>query len=416
MPSQRGRLRVFDGVGKELFSESLPEEGLFEVGLNADEAWCWPGAWFARGMAGAVWLPVDAPARTVYRVELSRVELTSRATTGFVFPDAVADCAPSPTTGRALVSCWDGRVYLLEESGEVVAKLDVGGPARLAWSKDGAFAIAGTAEGRLLRVEQNGKLSWSTSIPAKGVPELKQPPTEVTAGLPIFQGGRFPGEHAYVGDIWIIRNGSRGVIVDSGGTSGFSITQARLRALGIEEVTHVLHTHTHGDHCGGAYLWRVAGAQMVAAKPAAFTLTWLMPMLTDYGIYPPRPLDMPLPLTRVGDETDFEVSGLKFHALFVPGHSFDLTIYMIELAGKRIAFTGDLGFENQDILHRCWGAADHAQAVTKVVREKLLPWRPDVVFTGHGVRTNGTEFIQMLVRHTEESLAQAAAPRKSRSE
>jgi glyoxylase-like metal-dependent hydrolase (beta-lactamase superfamily II) len=129
-------------------------------------------------------------------------------------------------------------------------------------------------------------------------------------------------------------------------------------------------------------------------------------MLTDYGSYPPRPLDLALPLTQAGDETDFEVSGLKFRALFVPGHSFDLTVYKIELGGKRIAFTGDLGFENQDILHRCWGDAAKARALVPVIRDKLLAWRPDIVFTGHGVRTNGTEFIASLLRHTKESLGQ----------
>ena len=161
-------------------------------------------------------------------------------------------------------------------------------------------------------------------------------------------------------------------------------------------------------------MWRAMGARIVAPKPAAFALTWVMPMLTDYGIYPPRPVDMPLPLVRVGDETDFEVSGLRFHALFVPGHSFDLTIYTTELNGKRIAFTGDLGFENQDILHRCWGDAPKAREVARVVRNKLLPWRPDVVFTGHGVRTNGTEFLAQLVRQTEQSLG-LPAPAEAKS-
>src|SRR4029434_6348164 len=54
LPKQRGRLRVFDGSGKELFSESLPESGLFEVGFSggANAVWCWPASWFARGMAG----------------------------------------------------------------------------------------------------------------------------------------------------------------------------------------------------------------------------------------------------------------------------------------------------------------------------------------------------------------------------
>ena len=96
-----------------------------------------------------------------------------------------------------MVSCWDGAIYFVEDAGKVAAKLDAGSPARLAWSKDGEFAVAGTADGRLLRVEQNGKLAWSHVVPVTELPPLTQPPTEVVAGLPIFQGGRIPrGEHA----------------------------------------------------------------------------------------------------------------------------------------------------------------------------------------------------------------------------
>ena len=222
---------------------------MFEVCFTggADEILCWPSSWFARGMAGTVWLPTDAPARTFYRVAIN-----ARKATALIFPDSVADCAPSTTAERTLVSCWDGQGYLLKGT-ELVAKLDFGGPARLAWSNDGAFAVAGTHDGRLIRVEQNGDVGWSKVIPAKDPPALTQAPTEVVPGLPIFQGGRIPrGEHAYVGDIWIIRTGRNAVLVDCGGTSGFATTQARLRALNVDQVTHVLHTHTHGDHCGGA--------------------------------------------------------------------------------------------------------------------------------------------------------------------
>ncbi len=179
-----------------------------------------------------------------------------------------------------------------------------------------------------------------------------------------------------------------------------------MKALEIDRVTHVLQTHSHGDHCGGAYLWRAGGAKIVAPKSAALAMTWLMPMLTDYGIYPPRPVDLPLPLAQVGDETDFEVAGQKFHALFLPGHSFDLTVYTTTLAGKRIAFTGDLGFEtNIDIVHRCWGDAEKARPIVQALREKLLPWKPDVVFTGHGVRKFGTPWLEDLIQRTEATLA-----------
>ena len=428
VPMQRGRLRVFDGNGKELLREWLPEAGLFEVGFggDADAVWCWPASWFARGMAGEPWLPVQAGARTVYRVDIA-----TRTAAAFGFADAIADCAPSPADGRALVSAWSGETTLLAADGKSAGKWELNSPARLAWSGDGSFAIAGTASGELARLERDGKLSWKQSLPITELPgapsaragDLQSPPrspalpkdgdykspapAEVVAGLPVHQGGRVSGgEHAYVGDIWLIKLGREAVVVDAGGTSAFALSQARVKALGIERVTHVLHTHSHGDHCGGAYLWRAAGAKIVGPKSAALTLTWLMPMLTDYGIFPPRPLDVPLPLTRAGDETEFTISGQKFRALFVPGHSFDLTVYMTELGGRRVAFTGDLGFEREsDIVHRCWGDAEKARPVIKAIREKLLAWKPDVVFTGHGVRPNGTEWVADLLRRSEESLA-----------
>jgi glyoxylase-like metal-dependent hydrolase (beta-lactamase superfamily II) len=358
-------------------------------------------------MAGEAWLPVDNVANTIYRIQPN-----SAAAQALVLPDAVADCATTTAHGRMLVSCWDGWLYLLASDGRLEAKQNIGNPARIIWSNDGTFAIVGTTDGRLIRINQNGELVWTRPIPETEIAPLPKPPAEVVPGLPVFQGGRIPGgEHAYVGDIWMIKTGAEAVFVDAGGTSGFSHTQARLRALDIGQVTHVLQTHTHGDHCGGAYLWRVAGAKIVAPKSASFSQTWLMPMLTDYGIYPPRPVDIPLPLTRAGDEADFEVSGLKFHALFVPGHSFDLTIYTAVLGGRRVAFTGDLGFENQDILHRCWGDVEKARDVARVVRSKLLAWRPEVVFTGHGVRTNGLEFLTSLVEKTEASLQEPGSTR-----
>jgi len=403
IPNQSGRLRVFDGQGKELLRAKMPAMGLFELGFgpNSEEVLCWPSSWMARGMAGEPWLPVQAKARTLYRIHLGTHDAEA-----LEFPDAIADCAIHPQDGRALVSCWNSNLYCETSQGAAPVKISLGAPAHVAWSADGAYAVAGTSKGELFRVEKDGKLGWKKEIPVAAPPIPATPPEEVVPGVPVYQGGRVPqGEHAYVGDIWVLKLGHDGVVIDSGGTSGFATSQARVKALGIEKVTHVLHTHSHGDHCGSAYLWRCAGAKIVAPRSGSLTQTWLMPMLSDYGIFPPRPIDVPLPLNRVGDETDFTVSGQKFHAIFVPGHSFDLTIYMTELNGKRIAFTGDLGFEtNLTITHRCWGDAEKARPVVKAVREKLLPWKPDVVFTGHGVRRLGTVWLEDLVRRSEEEL------------
>jgi glyoxylase-like metal-dependent hydrolase (beta-lactamase superfamily II) len=410
VPAQRGRLRVFDGAGKELFREWLPDAGLFEAGFgdNPDEIWCWPAAWFARGMAGSAWLPVDANRRTVYRVGVS-----SRTASGLTFPDAIADCALNPADGRALVSCWDGRTYLIGTNDKLAGTSEVGYPARLAWSRNGSFAIAGTEDGRVRRFEGDGTISWDHALTVAKSPTVDAPLAEVVPGVPVFNIGRVGPEHAYVGDIWLIKSGTSGILVDAAGTSSLARSLARAKAAGVEKITHVIQTHSHGDHAGGTYLWRAMGAKIVAPKSAALATTWLMPMLTDYGIFPPRPLDLPLPLAGTGDETDFEVSGIKFRALLVPGHSFDLAVYTTELGGRRVAFTGDLGFQQpSDILHRAWGDVAKARAVVKVIKEKLLPWSPEVVFTGHDSHPNGLEFITDLVRRSEDSITKATGTEK----
>jgi glyoxylase-like metal-dependent hydrolase (beta-lactamase superfamily II) len=291
--------------------------------------------------------------------------------------------------------------------------MEVGYPARLVWSGNGDFAIAGTEDGRARRLDGNGSIAWERALDVTNSPVFNAPLARVVPGVPVFNVGRVGSEHAYVGDIWLIKSGTNGILVDAAGTSSLPRSLARVKAAGVERVTHLLQTHSHGDHAGGAYLWRSMGARIVAAQSAALATTWLMPMLTDYGMFPPRPLDQPLPIARTGEETEFEIWGIKFRALLVPGHSFDLTVYMTELDGRRVAFTGDLGFhEPSDILHRCWGDVAKARAVTKVIKEKLAPWKPDVVFTGHDARPNGTEFVTDLVRRSEESLAKAAAAEK----
>jgi hypothetical protein len=40
----------------------------------------------------------------------------------------------------------------------------------------------------------------------------------------------------------------------------------------------------------------------------------------------------------------------------------------------------------------------------RVVRDQVLPLRPDHVFTGHGPRPKGTEFLRDLLERSEKSV------------
>jgi glyoxylase-like metal-dependent hydrolase (beta-lactamase superfamily II) len=404
-PRQRGWLRVFGPAGREVARAELPADGLFEVSLNrqGDTAWCVPLSWFARGLAGRPWLPADPKADTVFVYDLRRKAWAA----AWRFPDAVSDLAVHPDGANALVSCWDGNAYLLGPGGTVQAQVQVGGPARLRWSADGRLAAAGTDDGVVWGLDARGQVRWKAALPVTAVPPPKEPPRPVFAGVPIYSVGRVGTEHAYVGDIWLIKTKQGGILVDTGGTSAIPYTWQRLEAAGVapKEVRYVLLTHSHGDHAGATYLWRTLGARVVAPATAAFTVTWLMPTWSDYSIWVPAPIDVPLPLKRAGDEKEVTLCGLRIKAIFVPGHSFDSVLYALELDGKRILFTGDLGFEGgSHILHRCWGDADKALAVSRVVRNQALPFRPDHVLTGHGPRPEGTAFLEDLLKRTRAAL------------
>jgi glyoxylase-like metal-dependent hydrolase (beta-lactamase superfamily II) len=411
VPKQRGWLRVVNSVGEDLVRTPLPEEGLFDLKFSGDLVWCYPMSWFARGMAGCAWRPADDGARNVHGFDAANKEWKFTWT----FADAVSDLAPQPGSTSVLVSCWDGKLYLVDAAGKPTSTLAVNRPARLHWSKDGRYAVAGTHDGALVCLGADGKQRWLTKLPEAELPPLKQPIKPVFDDVPIYQVGRVGPEHAYVGDTWLIKTKSGGLLVDTGGTSGIPYTLQRIESAGVnpKDIQFLLHSHSHGDHCGAGYLWRARGLKVVAPESADFTLAWLMPMLTDYGVWVPRPVDRPLPLKRAGDETDITLGDMKVRAIFVPGHSFDSVIYALELNGKRIVFTGDIGFDNQqEILHRCWGDIAKAKAVTEVVRTKVLPFKPDFVFRGHSAMRDGTGFLEDLVKRSQEAISKAEAEKK----
>jgi glyoxylase-like metal-dependent hydrolase (beta-lactamase superfamily II) len=251
-------------------------------------------------------------------------------------------------------------------------------------------------------------------LPERPAPPLAEPLKPVFDGLPVYRVGRVGPEHAYVGDIWLVKAPQGGILVDSGGTSGLSLSLERIRAAGLDprEIHYLLLSHTHGDHIGGAYLWRSRGAKVVAPAPAAFTATWMIPTLNHYGIWVPCAIDQPLPLRRPGDTTHFNLDGLDVQAIFAPGHSFDTVVYALTLAGRRVVFTGDIGFHlNNDILNRCWGDAPKARTVMNVLREQILPLKPEFVFTGHDEHSNGVAYWEGILRVTEDAMRKAESRR-----
>jgi hypothetical protein len=85
-----------------------------------------------------------------------------------------------------------------------------------------------------------------------------------------------------------------------------------------------------------------------------------------------------------------------------------------QLAVTTMGFRHDRNFwlhGNNDILNRCWGDVPKARAVMRILREQVLPLKPEIVFTGHDEHSNGVEYWEGILRRSEDALRDAGTRR-----
>src|SRR5579862_2061992 len=257
VPRQRGRMRIASADGVDNLVVDFPREGLFEVVQDPKgrTVWAVPMSWLARGAAGAAWLPTD-PDGEVDEYDPILRSWRPRWQVGA----PLADFAIAPDGSRACISDWHGLVHIAERDGSVHQAVGLGAPSRVRWSKSGDTVVVGTQSGEVLKLDAAGKILWRRILPTKD-PPAEAPLKPVYEGIPVYSVGRTGKEHAYVGDTWFVKNASGGFLVDAGGASAIPSTIARIRAAGgdVDRIGELLHTHSHGDHAGAAYLWQARG-------------------------------------------------------------------------------------------------------------------------------------------------------------
>ena len=170
------------------------------------------------------------------------------------------------------------------------------------------------------------------------------------------------------------RASTEAVVVDPSGAA----TELRLElARAGARCAAILVTHADVDHVAGvADLAEGTGAPVYAPDPA------LMPEIRAQGggfFPPPRPYDV---ATTVADGATFDVAGISFETIAVPGHSPDHVAYYADGA----LFSGDLVMENS--VGRVDFPGGDWETLLDSVRKLLDRFPPEtIVYPGHGAPT-----------------------------
>ncbi len=161
--------------------------------------------------------------------------------------------------------------------------------------------------------------------------------------------------------IYLVDGGTELALIDVGAGMGAADVIANVRKAGFDpdRVSHILCTHAHGDHAGGAARMRelLPNASLVMSRDVSDLIRrgdehgTSLDVAKSAGIYPadyrlePCPVDGDL---VEGDE--LAIGDLLLECIETPGHAAGHLSFMLDQAGGRSLFSGDVVFHGGTIL------------------------------------------------------------------
>lgn len=192
--------------------------------------------------------------------------------------------------------------------------------------------------------------------------------------------------------VYLVDGGSEAALIDAGvGLASNQILANCREAIGnVKKIKHVLITHTHGDHCGGAIDWKKKlGAKIYVARSLAWQLregnedAMHLTHARKAGGYPKdyrmRACSVDVELND-GDE--IKVGRYKLKALATSGQCRGHISFYGNIAGKQTLFAGDTVCFGGKILlinTRDCDLHDYKETIYKLAKLKV-----DVFLPSHG--------------------------------
>jgi hydroxyacylglutathione hydrolase len=207
--------------------------------------------------------------------------------------------------------------------------------------------------------------------------------------------------------VYLIDGGGEYALIDSGAGRDVGHILARVAADGLDpgRIRHVLLTHAHADHAGGAAALRDRLGVTVAASAEAAAMVRTgeeqaisLDVARRAGAYPEDYRFTACEVDRELAEGDrYQVGDLDLEVIATPGHSSDQIAFVLRQGRTVSVFSGDTLFEGGRILLQdIWNCS--VQDACRSV-EKLHALKMDGFYPGHRSFS-----VQRGLKHAEAAM------------
>ena len=192
--------------------------------------------------------------------------------------------------------------------------------------------------------------------------------------------------------VYLIDCGDTAVLIDSGVGIEPDRIAAEIRAAGFapEQISHLLLTHGHADHSGGAaYFQRTTGCTIVASPEVAGflergdTAAIGLDLAKEAGVYPrDYQWQACTPVQSMTDGQVLHVGPHGFTALATPGHATGHLCFLLPDPQGAVLFAGDAIFHGGAIMLQA--IPDCSIWLYRLTIQRLAQLQVAALLPGHG--------------------------------
>ncbi|WP_342431177.1 alkyl sulfatase dimerization domain-containing protein [Neobacillus sp. FSL H8-0543] len=215
------------------------------------------------------------------------------------------------------------------------------------------------------------------------------------------------------GNVGVVETDEGIVVIDSTlSTAQAEGILSKIRAVTNQPIKYLIYTHGHGDHVGGARVFKNEGAQIIAQRNVIARLERYKELNNYHYIINERQFATSFQMSNLWDEVLFPdivydqeyvitLGGKTFHLIHGKGETDDATV--IHIPEDDVVFTGDF------IIRSFPNVGNPAKDIRfakewALMMEKIRSLQPKITFPGHGPYINNPKIFDAHTTAIKESM------------